>query len=349
MLPEKYFTQKLLYWNLHQNNRLMPWKGEKDPYKIWLSEIILQQTRVEQGWAYYEKFISKFPTIEQLAKAKDEFVFKMWEGLGYYNRCKNLLETARHITDKFDAVFPSSYEEIINLKGIGAYTASAISSFAFNLPYAVVDGNVYRILARYFAIDKNVDTSEAKKYFSVLAQSLLSTANAGLYNQAIMDFGATICKPAQPLCNKCILQKHCKAFINNTVSNYPVKKKKELRKVRWFNYFIFTYENDVYIKKRIANDIWKNLHEYYLIETKEGFIEEENIKVQLKEIINSSFSITTISANYKQILTHQLIHCRFVNVQLKTKIVLKDFMLVNEKQIMNYAFPKTLNVLANSK
>ena len=176
------FARKLLKWNQHKNKRQMPWKGVKDPYKIWLSEIILQQTRVEQGWAYYEKFIKVFPTIKHLAKATDEKVFKLWEGLGYYSRCKNLLATARIVVKEYNGIFPSDYEKIKNLKGIGPYTAAAIASFAFNKPYAVVDGNVHRILARYFGISTPVDTSAGKKLFDQLAQALLDKDNPAIYN-----------------------------------------------------------------------------------------------------------------------------------------------------------------------
>ena len=206
-----YFTQQLLQWNQTANHRAMPWKGEKDPYKIWLSEIILQQTRVDQGWAYYEKFIFAYPTIQDLAKAKDEKVFKLWEGLGYYNRCRNLLHTARQITNHSKGIFPNTYDALLALKGIGPYTAAAIASFAFNLPYAVVDGNVFRVIARYEGIDVPTDTTAGKRLFETRAAALLDKKRAGLYNQAIMDFGATVCKPFAPNCNNCPLQKTCVA------------------------------------------------------------------------------------------------------------------------------------------
>ena len=192
----------------------MPWKHEKDPYKIWLSEIILQQTRVEQGREYYNRFVHAYPTVEQLAVAKDDDVYKLWEGLGYYSRCKNLLHTAREIVNKYAGVFPKTYEEIIQLKGIGPYTAAAIASFAFQLPYAVLDGNVMRILSRYFGISTAIDSTEGKKELATLANSLLDTDAPGIYNQAIMDFGATICKPKQPVCTNCLLAENCTAFAN---------------------------------------------------------------------------------------------------------------------------------------
>ena len=196
-----------MYWNRHQNKRKMPWKGEKDPYKIWLSEIILQQTRVEQGLKYYEKFISTFSDIHKLAAAKDEKIYKLWEGLGYYSRCKNLIETARFISKKLNGKFPDAFEDILSLKGVGNYTASAIASFAYNQPYAVVDGNVFRVLSRFFGIKKPIDSTEGKKLFSGLAFELLDKKRPGIYNQALMDFGAVICKP-YPLCNSCVLKDH---------------------------------------------------------------------------------------------------------------------------------------------
>ena len=195
---KKYFSKRLLHWNKIQNKRAMPWKGEKDPYKIWLSEIILQQTRVEQGWNYYNRFVSTFPNIKKLAAAPEEKVFKLWEGLGYYTRCKNLIATAKFIAKEKQGEFPNAYNEILDLKGVGPYTAAAIASFAFNLPHAVVDGNVFRVLARFFGIETATDSTTGKKLFSGLAEELLDKKLPGIYNQAIMDFGAMICKPKNP-------------------------------------------------------------------------------------------------------------------------------------------------------
>jgi A/G-specific adenine glycosylase len=197
---EKAFTSILLHWHEHENHRAMPWKGEKDPYKIWLSEIILQQTRVEQGWAYYEKYIKAFPTVRDLAAAPDETVLKMWEGLGYYSRCRNLLYTARMIVNEFDGHFPSDYKELLRLKGVGAYTAAAIASFAFNLPYAVVDGNVIRVLSRYFGITEPTDLALVKKQLDALAQRLIDSHKPAAYNQAIMDFPKKLLCKIERLC-----------------------------------------------------------------------------------------------------------------------------------------------------
>jgi A/G-specific adenine glycosylase len=207
-----FFTQQLLKWDKKQNSRAMPWKGEKDPYKIWLSEIILQQTRVEQGLGYYNRFIAEFPTIHDLAKAPETKVFKLWEGLGYYTRCKNIIITARYISSELKGKFPVTYNDILKLKGVGPYTAAAIASFAFNLPHAVVDGNVFRVLARYFGIDTPIDSITGKKNFTVLANELIDKKIPGKYNQALMDFGAVLCKPQQPLCDTCPLKPNCSAY-----------------------------------------------------------------------------------------------------------------------------------------
>jgi len=200
-----FFTAQLLEWNHQHNSRTMPWKGIKDPYHIWLSEIILQQTRVEQGLPYYERFITTYPTIQDLAAAPDEAVFRLWQGLGYYARCKNMLAAARQVVQTYKGRFPDTYEQIQSLKGIGPYTAAAIASFAFNSHHAVLDGNVFRVLSRYFGIDTPVDSTAGKKEFAALAQELLPAGQSAVYNQSIMDFGAGVCKPQQPLCHQCPL------------------------------------------------------------------------------------------------------------------------------------------------
>ncbi len=247
-----------MLWNKRFNHRQLPWKGEKNPYKIWLSEIILQQTRVEQGLAYFEKFIAAFPTIHDLAAAPDVQVYKLWEGLGYYSRCANLLLTAREISKKSAGIFPKTFDEVIALKGVGNYTASAIMSFAYNKPFAVVDGNVFRVLARFFGIKKPIDANEGKKYLAELSGRLIDIKNPALYNQAIMDFGAVNCKPALPLCGQCILNTHCIAYQSQTVSLFPVKEKKIKQQKRYFNYVVFTSGKKVLVRKRLSKDIWKN-------------------------------------------------------------------------------------------
>ena len=337
------FSKKLLEWNKKSNTRKMPWKGEKDPYKIWLSEIILQQTRVEQGWAYYENFINEFPTVHKLATAQEKKVFKMWEGLGYYNRCKNLIETAKIISEKYDGKFPDFYEEIISLKGIGPYTAAAIASFAFNLPYAVVDGNVERVLARYFGITTPVGTSAGKKIFTELANSQLVEKQAGTYNQAIMDFGAVICKPKNPLCNICVQQKDCYAFQTNNVINLPVKKKKIVKKTRWLYYFIIEVNDQTYIRKRIESAIWQNLFEFVLFETDKPLYQQQIFESDFfkKLFDKQKIVVKNISSIYHQQLTHQTIHGQFITVAINKNLPsLKNYILVKTKDINQFAFPK---------
>jgi A/G-specific adenine glycosylase len=337
------FSKKLLQWNKKSNTRAMPWKGEKDPYKIWLSEIILQQTRVEQGWSYYEKFIKTFPTIHHLAKAPQQKVFKMWEGLGYYNRCKNLIETAKIISTKYKGKFPGSYEDIINLKGIGPYTAAAIGSFAFNLPYAVVDGNVERVLARYFGITTPVDTTAGKKFYIGLAAALLDEKQAGTYNQAIMDFGAVICKPKNPLCKICIQKSDCTAYKTNKVAELPVKKKTIQKEIRWLYYFIIEVNGETYIRQRKGNDIWQNLYEFVLFESNQPLYKQELFdSIFFKNLFSKQkIVVKNISPVYKQQLTHQTINGQFINISVnKTLPFLKEYILVKNRDIQQYPFPK---------
>lgn len=315
---EKKFTDILMKWHKQHNTREMPWKGEKDPYKIWLSEVILQQTRVAQGLAYYNNFIKKYPTIRHLAKAKDQEVFKLWEGLGYYNRCKNLLFTARKIVDEKKGIFPDQYEELLALKGVGPYTAAAIGSFAYNLPYAVVDGNVFRVLARFFGIEEAIDSSKGKQLFTELATKALSKKEAGLYNQAIMDFGATVCKPFAPACSSCPLQKYCTAYREGKVNQLPVKEKTLHRKHRWFYYFLFEFDGKLLVHQRTGKDIWQNLFEFYLLETDELMKwDEGSVQAWLKEQIGiRKAEVRQVSPVLIQQLTHQQIKGQFIRVQL---------------------------------
>lgn len=340
------FTKGLLLWNQEQNTRQMPWKGEKDPYRIWISEIILQQTRVEQGLAYYNNFIRTFPTVQQLAKAPDEKVFKCWEGLGYYSRCRNLLATARTIVKERNGQFPDTYEEILALKGVGPYTAAAISSFAFQLPHAVVDGNVFRVLSRFFGIDTATDSTTGKKLFTTLAQELLEHRQPGIYNQAIMDFGAVICKPAAPLCSTCKLQKKCVAYQLNKVDMLPVKQKKTAVRERWFNYFVIVCKDEVAIQQRTEKDIWQDLYEFPVLETNS----EAKPATLLKQAAFKKWqgqSIVTRSGKAvkaKQLLSHQRVHGQFICLELDRKPAAdKKWQWVKKKKLSMYSFPGLIN------
>ncbi len=344
-MTPSFFTKKLLEWNKKQNNRSMPWKGEKDPYKIWLSEIILQQTRVEQGLAYYERFIKKFPTVHQLAQASEKSVFKLWEGLGYYTRCRNLHATAKFISQELKGKFPNDYESIKSLKGIGPYTASAIASFAFNLPYAVVDGNVYRVLARVFGIKTPIDSTTGKTEFVILAEKLLDKKNPGLYNQAIMDFGATVCKPALPNCKNCIFKNNCVAYRNNTVSLLPIKEKKIAVQKRYFSFLILSYKKRIAIHQQNTKDIWQGLYLFPFVETKK----EKSIDTVLKQaekellLIPKSYELTANSETIEQRLTHQIIYARFVHLRLdRTPLKNKKLLWLPKNRLAEFAFPKII-------
>jgi A/G-specific adenine glycosylase len=335
------FTTNLVLWHNNDNLRIMPWKGEKNPYKIWLSEIILQQTRVEQGLEYYNRFIIKYPTIQKLALAPEDEVFKLWEGLGYYSRCKNLIATARFIAFELAGKFPTDYESILKLKGIGPYTAAAIVSFAYNLPNAVVDGNVLRVLARYFGKSIPTDSLEGKKYFATLAQTLLDKSAPALYNQAIMDFGATICKPKIPLCTSCPLKNNCKALKAKTVNELPVKAKKLIKKKRFFYYIIAEKADKIYVKKRTAKDIWQNLWEFILIEQPEKIPTETFLHAAVfKALAGKGVKVKSISPFYKQQLTHQTIEGIFIHVAVKNIIEADTYTLVDKKEMSKLAFPR---------
>ncbi|HMJ46058.1 MAG TPA: A/G-specific adenine glycosylase [Ferruginibacter sp.] len=336
-----FFSKKLLSWNKNFNSRLMPWKGEKDPYKIWLSEIILQQTRVEQGKEYYNHFIKKYPNIHLLANAREEEVFKLWEGLGYYSRCKNLHSTAKLISKEWEGKFPNKYQDILKLRGVGPYTAAAIASFAFDLPHAVVDGNVSRILSRVFGIQTPIDSPKGKKIIYDLADELLSKNHSSVYNQAIMDFGATVCKPQLPLCSQCPLKAVCSAFSANMVKILPKKEKVIVKKQRWFYYFIAENKGRVFIKKRLKKDIWQNLHEFILIEKSKMFTPMQVIKSEgLKLIPEERPVIIKISGLCKQQLTHQTINGYFIHIKVKNNAGLEDYQAIDKADIQNLAFPK---------
>lgn len=334
------FVQKLLIWNQKKNTRQMPWKGEKDPYKIWLSEIILQQTRVEQGLKYYENFIRAFPNVHALAKAPEEKVFKLWAGLGYYSRCRNIITSANFISKELRGVFPKEFESILQLKGVGNYTASAIASFAYNLPHAVLDGNVFRVLSRIFDIEIPIDSGEGKKSFSKLAQEILPEKKAGEYNQAIMDFGAVICKPF-PECKICFFNKYCKAYSNGKQDLLPVKEKKIKIRERWLNYYVVRYNDYVLIRKRVSKDVWQQLFEFVLIETDKSYPHRK-----LMSLFRNQYSLANHRfwfVHYaKQKLSHQLIHFSFLEIEVNQKRAVPGFSWVKISRLSQYAFPKSL-------
>jgi A/G-specific adenine glycosylase len=348
MAPKKAgFASALLKWHKTKNSRKMPWKGEKDPYRIWLSEIILQQTQVAQGTGYYERFLLAFPTLHHLAIAPEQKVFKLWEGLGYYSRCRNLIATAKKIDLDYKGQWPTTYEEILALKGIGPYTAAAIASFAFDLPHAVVDGNVTRVLSRYFGISTPIDTGAGKKIYAGLAAALLDKKRPGIYNQAIMDFGATICTPRNPLCTACVQKPDCQAWKKGWTGKLPLKEKSISKKQRCLYYFIVEIPGDkVYIRQRTAKDIWHGLYEFVLFETKDPSSAEEILQSHPARQLFDGQALTVryISRVYWQELSHQSLQGQMITVRLKKPLAgLKDYLQVPKSKLKEYAFPKFIN------
>lgn len=319
------FTHSILKW-YSLNKRFFPWRETKNPYYIWLSEIILQQTKTTQGLPYYTKFIDNYPTIEHLAKASEQDILKLWQGLGYYSRARNLHYTAKYIVDELNSKFPNTYKNLIQLKGIGDYTASAIASICFNEKEAVLDGNVFRILARYFGIYTDISSGNGKKEFKSIAIELLPNKNFGDYNQALMDFGATQCTPKNTNCHTCILNKTCFAFVNNEVTKLPVKKKKITVKKRFFNYLVLidTHHKTI-LTIRSNKDIWQNLYEFPLQESNKN-ISKNNLLSEINSSDYKNIAIQEITKyNENPIihkLSHQHIHTTFWI--LKTKNTLKN-------------------------
>lgn len=334
-------SDKLIFW-YKKNKRDLPWRNINDPYKIWLSEIILQQTQVIQGLNYYIKFIETFPTVIDLANASEDKVMRLWQGLGYYSRARNLHAAAKVIKTTHKGKFPTTYETIKELKGVGDYTAAAISSFAFGLPRAVVDGNVYRVLSRLFNINTPINSTKGKKDFQFLADELLNKKQPGLHNSAIMEFGALWCKPQNPNCEDCPLQEHCLAFQNNTISLLPVKDKKIKIKNRYLHYFIFNYKNNVYIQKRTEKDIWQNLYEFYLIETLEETATEILLKSKTLKTLVPKFDVISFTAAKKHILSHQHLYAVFYELKIALPLISNSFIKVKRDELKHYALPQLI-------
>lgn len=304
-----------------KNRRNLPWRESSDPYRIWLSEVILQQTRVDQGLAYYHRFVEKYPDVFSLAAADEQEVMKLWQGLGYYSRARNLLTAARQLVNNHNGVFPAERNVLLQLKGVGAYTASAVASIAFNEPVAVVDGNVARVLSRLFAVEEPVNTTAGEKIIVQLAEELLDRQQPGEYNQALMEFGALQCAPAaqNPDCPACPLNIHCLAFSKNSVARYPVKKKKPKVKQRYFTYLVISHNGYTYIQQRTDNDIWKQMFEFPLIEhdapAKPGELGGEIER--LTGLQQGGAGITRISEPVRHQLTHRTITAQFVHLRVR--------------------------------
>ena len=332
------FTNLLIEWYL-QNKRDLPWRNTTNPYPIWLSEIILQQTRVAQGMPYFYAFLESFPTVKELAIADEQQVLKLWQGLGYYSRARNLHQTAQYIANELDGVFPNSYAGLIQLKGIGEYTAAAIASFAYNEPVPVVDGNVFRVVSRYFGIESDISAGKTKKEFTALAAELLSKEQPALFNQAIMEFGAMHCTPKNPDCENCIFNSSCVALQKGLVGQLPFKSKKIKIRKRYFNYIVLQdKKGNTKIQQRTDKGIWHNLYEFPLFETtqEEGF---ETIAPLIKNDTDFGDSVVSIQeANPISLihkLSHQHLYIKFWKVTINN--TLTDG--VNPEQLRTFPFP----------
>ena len=332
------FSKTLIQWYL-QNKRDLPWRNNTNPYTIWLSEIMLQQTRVAQGLPYFLRFIETFPSVFDLAKADEEEVLKLWQGLGYYSRARNLHKTAKEIAFDFNGEFPKSYSDLLKLKGIGEYTAAAIASFAYNETVPVVDGNVFRVLSRYFDVDTDIASSGAKKEFTQLASEILPQGKANLFNQAIMEFGALQCVPKNPDCSKCVFNHNCLALQKKKVTQLPVKSKKNKVAKRYFNYLVFSDVNEnTIISKRTEKGIWHNLYEFPLLETETA---ENDIDI-LDLIQNQNFvknKIREINLLNSQPIIHKLSHQHLTIKFWKIKVEETLLNGINLKSASEFPFP----------
>ena len=329
------FAQTLLKW-FEAYGRELPWRETSDPYAIWLSEIILQQTQVKQGWDYWQRFMRRWPTVNDLAAASEDEVLREWQGLGYYSRARNLHYAARQIVAL--GHFPDTLEEIKQLKGVGDYTAAAIGSIAFGLPAAVVDGNVYRVLARYFGVETAINSTEGKKECAALAQSLLPETSAGLYNQAIMDFGAIQCTPQSPKCVVCPLQESCEALRTGKVSTLPVKEKKLKIKERHLIYIYIRCQGETAIHRRGEGDIWQGLWEPVLMEDGRWKMEEGRWMME--------DGLRCVAMGVKHVLTHRVLTADFYLWETETKPDLpEDYIWIKEEDIDNYGIPRLIDKL----
>ncbi len=334
--------RELLDW-YRQNKRELPWRETNNPYNIWLSEIILQQTRIDQGLSYYNRFIEAYPTVKHLASAPEDEVLKLWQGLGYYSRARNLHSSAQKIAAQYSGKFPDNYKEILKLKGVGEYTAAAIASISFGMPYAAVDGNVYRVLSRLFAIDTPIDSTKGKKEFQNLAQQVLNVEHPGDHNQAMMEFGARQCTPKSPNCGVCVLKDYCLAYAENAIDRLPVKQGRINIRHRYFNYIISENEHEVLIQKRGENDIWRSLYEFPLIETDSKTEINELPLDQLSFFSNAEDVVVSVGNWRKQVLSHQHIHYRFITIQSNFgKNLGPNLIKVQKKDIFDFAVPKPI-------
>jgi len=338
----------LLKWYA-DHRRDLPWRHSPTPYEVWISEVILQQTRVSQGYAYYLRFTEKWPTVTQLAAASEEEVLKMWQGLGYYSRARNLHRCAQQVVERHEGVFPADYDALRRLQGIGDYTAAAIASIAFGLPHAVVDGNVYRVLSRLFNIDTPINSKEGQQLFARLADELLNRQQPGLHNQAMMEFGALLCTPKNPDCLLCPLQPQCLAFAQQTVLQRPVKLQKTKVTTRYLNYLVLRVGDSLYLRKRSGNDIWHNLYDFPCIESHEPLSVEAVLSTEdFRQLMGDSpFTVTRTSPVYTHKLTHRTLLAQFIEIKLSQELLriqTKDLILTPERDLGNYPIPRLIDI-----
>jgi A/G-specific adenine glycosylase len=343
----RFIAVKLIEWyKIHR--RILPWRDINDPYRIWISEIILQQTRVIQGLDYYNRFIERFPDVHTLALSEEQEVLKYWQGLGYYSRARNLHTTARYIETDLNGIFPVDYTAILSLKGIGEYTAAAIASFAFNAPYPVVDGNVFRFLSRFFAVEEPIDTAKGKKWFMELAGQIMDHAQAGLFNQAIMEFGALQCIPASPDCSQCPFETRCSAYSSGRVNDFPVKRNKTKIQTRYLYYFHIRSGYHIYLKKRKEKGIWQNLYEFPLIESETplewaDLINTEDFKSLFPSVEPIHFRL--MLKNQKHILTHRILYANFFEIAMEnTPDLYAKFIQIPSDAIDEYPIHRLMQI-----
>lgn len=339
------YSEIFIEW-YKDNKRDLPWRNTENPYHIWISEIILQQTRVAQGYNYYLRFIERFPDVASLAGAKQEEVLKYWQGLGYYSRARNLHDAAKDIMNRFGGIFPNKYDDVISLKGIGEYTAAAILSFVWNQPYPVLDGNVFRVLGRLFAIETPIDTGSGKKEFMKLGKALMNVRSAGLYNQAIMEFGALQCIPQNPDCTRCPFFTYCLGYRSGNVQQFPVKQNKIKTRNRYLNYFHITYNGYTYLQRRAGKDIWEGLFEFPLIESEqildfEKLQQTKEFKIMFDKISQPFFSKREDSI--KHILSHQILYVAFYKVEIQNENeCLRKFLKIPISSVDDYPVSKLI-------
>lgn len=335
------YRKALTVWYNHAK-RDLPWRDSHEPYYIWVSEVILQQTRIQQGTEYYHNFLRLFPDVISLANASEEEVLKAWQGLGYYSRARNMHHAAKTIQSTYNGVFPSDYISIKKLKGIGDYTAAAIASIAFGLPYAVVDGNVYRVLSRLFGISTPIDSTAGKKEFNQLAQLMLDPGRPGDSNQALMELGAIQCLPSQPLCQDCPLRTNCYAYANQCIESFPVKSKKTKQKERYLNFIYLHHKNKLFLEKRGDKDIWRNMFQFPMIETNAPTSPEEVMvsSAWVDLFKNCSITIESVYPERIHLLTHQRLHIRFFSVMLHENSISSRLIVAERGEISKYPVPK---------